>query len=124
MAKPRAPNAREVLRTNVIIGRAKARFSQDDLAQRAGVSRQTISRIERAEADVGVDVVDSIANALGVPIAELFIPAKPGVVDDDDLARRASASADEFVDARQLFGAIDQANGLDRYSRAGRPVGR
>ncbi len=75
-------NARELLRDNLIFVRAQARFSQGELAQRAGVSRPTISRIERAEADVGIDVLSRLAGALGVDIARLFRPDFKGVVDD------------------------------------------
>ena len=42
----RAP-AREVLRVNVIVGRARARLSQEELADRAGISRPTLSRRTR-----------------------------------------------------------------------------
>lgn len=123
----RSPNARapalEALRANVIVGRARARLSQDQLAERAGVSRPTISRIERATADVGVDVVQRIADALGVTVAELFVPLSATAVDDDELARRAAAGDDEFVDAEALLDAVDEAAGrpIERYSRAGRP---
>jgi len=120
----RAP-ALETLRGNIIVGRARAQLSQDDLAERAGVSRPTISRIERGVAsDVGIDIVQRIANALGITVAELFIPASAVHVDDDELARRAADPDSEFIDARTLLDAIDEAAGrppLDRYSRAGRP---
>ncbi|MBV8748740.1 MAG: helix-turn-helix transcriptional regulator, partial [Candidatus Eremiobacteraeota bacterium] len=44
--QPRA-TALESLRANVIVGRARAHLSQDALAERAGISRPTVSRIER-----------------------------------------------------------------------------
>jgi transcriptional regulator with XRE-family HTH domain len=119
--------ALEALRVNVIVGRAKARLSQDQLAERAGVSRPTISRIERAIAgDVGIATVECIAQALGIPISELFIPADEDYVDDAELARRACAPDEEFIDARTLLAAVDEAAGrptitIARYSRAGRP---
>ena len=120
--KGRAP-AREILRANIIIGRAQKRFSQTDLAERAGVSRPTISRIERAASDIGVDVVERIAKALDLTVAELFAPIHTGRVDDEELARRVAAPDDEFVDAEDLIRAIDEAAGrpIERYSRAGRP---
>lgn len=123
-AQPRAPAAREVLRSNVILGRAKARFSQDELAERSGVSRPTISRIERAQADVGIDVIERIARALDVAVADLFVPASRGVVTEDELAARDAAGDSEYVDARDLLNALDEADGIERYSRAGRPVAR
>jgi len=110
-----ALTAREVLRSNVIFGRAKARVSQEELAERSGVSRPTISRIERAQGDVGIDIVERIANALGVTVASLFVPARAGVDDPDS----------EYVDARDFLHALDEADGnLGRYSRAGRPLAR
>lgn len=122
-SKTRAP-ALEALRVNLIIGRARARLSQGQLAERARVSRPTISRIERAAADVGIDVVQRIADALGVTVSDLFVPPSTEAVDDDELARRSGAGDDEFVDADALLEALDEAAGrpIERYSRAGRPA--
>jgi transcriptional regulator with XRE-family HTH domain len=120
----RGSPAREALRGNIIVGRARLRLSQEALAQRAGVSRPTISRIERgAAADIGIDVVERLAGALGVSVAELFTPRRDARADDAELARRAAASDDEFVDAGVLLEAIDEATAreIERYSRAGRP---
>ncbi|MBV9440731.1 MAG: helix-turn-helix transcriptional regulator, partial [Candidatus Eremiobacteraeota bacterium] len=86
----RAP-AQEALRVNVILGRARARLSQGQLAERAGVARPTVSRIERAVGDVSLDVVQRIADALGVNVADLFVPPSAAAVDDEELARRAAA---------------------------------
>lgn len=122
----RAP-ALEALRVNVIVGRAQARLSQDELAQRANVSRQTISRIERAATDVGIEVVERIAQALGATIADLLVPASAERVADDELARRAASPREDNVDARALLDAVDEAAGrpagreIQRFSRAGRP---
>jgi len=118
--------ALEALRVNVIVGRAKARLSQAELAQRANVSRQTISRIERAATDVGIEVVERIANALGATIADLFVPVGTERVDDGELARRAATPREDYVDARALLAAVDEAAGrttgreIERFSRAGR----
>lgn len=120
-ASARAP-AREVLRVNVIVGRARARLSQEELAEHAGISRPTLSRVERAAGDVGLDVIERIAGALGVAVADLLVPPCEGRVDDRELARRAAAPEDEFVDADALLEAVDEAAGrIERYSRAGRP---
>ena len=119
----RAP-ALEALRVNIIVGRARARISQEELAERAGLSRPTISRIERGTAgDVGVETVERIARALGVAVADLFIPASEDRFDDGELSRRAATADDEFIDARALLEAVDDAAGrpIERYSRAGRP---
>lgn len=120
----RAP-AKETLKFNVIFRRAQAEISQAELAERSGVSRAWISRIESGTADVGIDVVERIANALNVSVAELFteVLEDDGDVDDDELARRAAAPRSELVDARALLDAIDEAAGRPnrRYSRRGRP---
>jgi len=120
-------SALETLRVNLIVERARARFSQTELAQRAGVARPTISRIERAVGDVGVDVVDRIASALGVTVASLFIPVDTRPADDDAIARRAAAPASEYSSIRDLLAAIDEsaaaesgAKPHERYSKAGR----
>ncbi|GAC1548101.1 MAG: hypothetical protein NVS2B17_32660 [Candidatus Velthaea sp.] len=117
-------SAMEILRANVTVGRARAGFSQEDLAQRSKVGRATISRIERGSArDVGVETLERIAIALGVAIADLFVPSRDDRVDDDELAARAASNDSEFIDARTLLAAVDQAAGrpAERYSRAGRP---
>ena len=122
----RAP-ALEALRVNVIVGRAKARLSQSELATRAGVSRPTISRLERAAGDVGVSAIQRIADALGTTVSDLFVAPDDDVAGADELARRAAAGDDAFVDADTLLTAIDEAAGRparvapERYSKAGRP---
>jgi len=48
-------------------------FSQDDLAQKAGISRAYISLIERAEAtNISTKILDNLAITLGVPITKLL----------------------------------------------------
>jgi len=117
--------AKEILSGNVILGRARARLSQEALAELARVSRPTISRIERAaEGDVALETIERIAGALGVSVAELFVPAGSDAVDERELRRRANAADDEFVDAEALIDAIDEARPA-RYSNAGRkPIPR
>ncbi len=56
-------------------------LSQDDLAQKAGMSRAYISLIERAEApNLSTKILDSLSVALGVPVAKLM-----GQPDHNDL---------------------------------------
>lgn len=120
----RAP-ALEDLRVNLIVERARARLSQQELADRSGVSRNTISRIERGIDDVGVDIVAKLASALGTTVQGLFASGsgldRP---DDDEISRRAEADDEEFVNAEALLDAVDEAAGreIPRYSRAGRPA--
>ena len=112
-------NAMEALRRNVVLKRAEHRISQSGLAEKANVARQTISKIESGDGNVTIQVLEKIASVLGCTVPELFEP-RSGPADDAELARRANAPANEFVDAHALLDAIDEANEV-RYSRAGRP---
>ncbi len=47
-------------------------FSQEELAERAGLHRTYISGIERGARNVGLRGVAALARALGVPLSELF----------------------------------------------------
>lgn len=108
----------EVLSRNVVYGRAKRRISQYELARRAKVARATISGIEMGTANPTVLVLEKIARVLHCRVEELFA-ARPVRVDDAELQRRANAPRTEFVNARALLDAIDEANEV-RYSPAGR----
>jgi putative transcriptional regulator len=50
----------------------KRGMSQEELARRAGVSRQTIMNIERGLSEPKVLLAIAIAAILGVTVAELF----------------------------------------------------
>jgi transcriptional regulator with XRE-family HTH domain len=117
----------EALRVNVVVERAIARLSQAQLAERAGVSRPTLSKIERGVApDVSIGIIQRIADALGTSVADLLVP--PPDMDraesDEEIAHRmATATAADFVDIDVLLAAIDEADAVPRkrYSNAGRP---
>jgi transcriptional regulator with XRE-family HTH domain len=47
-------------------------ISQEDLAHRAGVHRTYVSDLERGNRNVGLDNIHALAEALGVPAADLF----------------------------------------------------
>lgn len=116
----RAPAELREIATNVTIGRARAGLSQAALAAEAGLSRSAISDIERAASpDPSFRTLLRIANALGISVGALFVSTTRGVVDDDELARRAAVDDDEFIDARALHAAIAERD--ERYSKAGRP---
>src|SRR5665213_595079 len=109
--------ALEALRVNVIVGRARFRLSQSELATLAGVSRPTISRIERASGDVGVEIVGRIAAALKTTVSEIFYLDRSYEVDDDEILRRSRAPDSEFIDAEDLFKALAEADRpIERYS--------
>ena len=52
--------------------RASARMTQSQLAERSGVSRQTISDIETGKHDPTISVALLLARALGVKVDNLF----------------------------------------------------
>ena len=53
--------------------REAAKISQDELAERSGVSRQTISAIETGRAtSVTTGTLEAIAKALGVSVSVFF----------------------------------------------------
>lgn len=52
--------------------RKDARMTQSQLAERAGVSRQTISDIETGKHDPTISVALLLARALGVKVDNLF----------------------------------------------------
>lgn len=54
------------------IERQKKRISQEKLAELANLNRNFIGMIERGETNVTVKNLESIANALQLPIQELF----------------------------------------------------
>jgi transcriptional regulator with XRE-family HTH domain len=65
--------------------RALLTFTLDDLAERSGVSRAMISRIERGEVQASAVVLDRVCAGLGMTLAALFARAE----DTCPLARRS-----------------------------------
>lgn len=58
---------------NIKLARIKAGLSQEELAEKADLSRLTIGTIERGEKAPSVETIGSIADALGIEIHKLFI---------------------------------------------------
>jgi putative transcriptional regulator len=54
--------------------RAERRWSQADLAERLGVSRQTVNAIERGKYDPSLPLAFRIARVFDRPIEEVFDP--------------------------------------------------
>jgi transcriptional regulator with XRE-family HTH domain len=65
---------RDVLALNLKRLRADRGLSQEDLADRADIDRTYISSLERSVYAAGIDVVDRLAKALGVTVADLLAP--------------------------------------------------
>lgn len=69
---------RDVLALNLRRLRADQGLSQEDLADRADIDRTYISSLERSVYAAGIDVVDRLAKALGVTVADLLAqPEEP-----------------------------------------------
>ncbi len=66
---------REILATNMRRLRAQRSWSQERLAEAAGLHRTYVGGIERGERNVGIDNVEAIAEALRVTPHELLRPA-------------------------------------------------
>lgn len=52
--------------------RHKQKFSQEELASRAGVHRTYIGMIERAKKNITLENIDKIAKALNIGISDLL----------------------------------------------------
>lgn len=72
MGKPKASKARQVLAENIRIERARRRLTQEALADLAGVSRVYLGTIERSEVACSIDMIERIAEALGMTLPELL----------------------------------------------------
>ncbi len=56
--------------------RAERDWTQEELAERLGVSRQTINAIETEKYDPSLPLAFKIAQLFGKPIEEIFKPAE------------------------------------------------
>lgn len=54
--------------------RAERRLSQADLAEKLGVSRQTINTIENGKYDPSLPLAFGLAHLFGLQIEEIFFP--------------------------------------------------
>ena len=83
----RAPDLEHLVAARLRQLRADHGLTLDELAKQSGVSRSTISLIERAESSPTASVLDKLAASLGVTLAALF--AEQERPDAVPLARRA-----------------------------------
>ena len=70
-------NLREVLALNLRKLRQVKGLSQEELAHRAEIDRTYISALERSVYAASIDVVDSLAQVLGVEAADLLRRPQP-----------------------------------------------
>ena len=62
--------------------RAARRWSQADLADRCGVSRQAINAIETERYDPSLPLAFTIANVFDLTIEEIFLPDRADTTND------------------------------------------
>jgi putative transcriptional regulator len=60
--------------------RAESDWAQSDLAERLGVSRQTINALERGKYDPSLPLAFKIARLFGRRIEEIFIPDEESTI--------------------------------------------
>ena len=71
MLKVTDDGARHVFARNLRAERARKGFSQEQLAELAGLHRTYVGSVERGARNVSIDNMERLATALGVPLHEL-----------------------------------------------------
>ena len=95
------------------------RWTQEDLAERARISVSFLSMIERGERVAHVETLASLADALGVSLAELFVEPNLDATDSAELLRPLW----EFVRSRRLSSRdVEKLLGVARAMFSGQPV--
>ncbi len=69
-------SARHLLAKHLRLLRVSHGWSQDTLAELAGLHRTYISGIERERRNVGLDNLERLAQAFGLTIGEIFTPPR------------------------------------------------
>lgn len=73
-------NAARVLGMQLAAVRRRARRTTTDVAERAGITRQTLRRIERGDPNVKIGLIFEVATVLGVPLFGVQADQLPGLV--------------------------------------------
>ena len=98
--------------------REQQQLSLDELSRRAGVSKSMLSQIERAQANPTVAVVWRLANALGVPLADLLqsaeAPPAPAITTVAAHATPTLRGAGSGCELR-ILGPVDLAGQFEWY---------
>jgi transcriptional regulator with XRE-family HTH domain len=101
-------------------------LSLDELSRRAGVSKSMLSQIERAQANPTVAVVWRLANALGVPIAELLLSparAEPAAITHVQAHDTPALHSPDGLCALRILGPVDLAGRFEWYDLSVQPGG-
>lgn len=70
--KRKALPLKEIFGTNIRLERVRQGITQEELAHRVGQEQSYVSQIESAKIVASLDVVDRLADALGVPRMHLL----------------------------------------------------
>lgn len=65
------------MKNRIRVLRAEHRWSQAELGERVGVSRQAINAVETGKHDPSLGLAFAIAEAFGVRIEDVFQPDRP-----------------------------------------------
>ena len=65
------------MRNRLKVLRAERNWSQAELAERLGVSRQTVNAIETGKYDPSLPLAFRVARLFGQPIEAIFLPDAP-----------------------------------------------
>jgi len=60
------------MKNNIRVERARQRLTQQDLAERTGVSRQTINAIEQGKFNPSTVLALKMSDVFGIPVNEIF----------------------------------------------------
>jgi transcriptional regulator with XRE-family HTH domain len=93
-------NLREILAKNLRENRRKCGFSQEKLAEKAGISTQYLAMIEIARKFPAADVLERIAGAMDIKVYELFL------IDHSPKEELEQLRKDIICEMKQTFGEI------------------
>lgn len=72
--KQKISEAQWILKENIRCKREERRWSREELAERAGISAKYVQAIETGLRLPSMKVCAALADALGIPLFELFLP--------------------------------------------------
>jgi transcriptional regulator with XRE-family HTH domain len=112
-----APDLRVRFGSRLRHGREASRMSLGDVADRAGVTKSFLSRVERDETSPSVASLVAICDALALPMADLFSVPETTLVRRSDRAALADLpKAADVVDTLESQVAPGASGGTDLYT--------
>ena len=91
-------------------------WTQQDLAQRAGLDYKYLGSVERGERNLSIDNIEKIAAGFGVEAAQLFLFAAEGDMPEEELteARIRDLLATSDADQKRLMWRVQRGIASDR----------